>query len=182
MHIKVINFIGFQLGWLACVLGGANGRPWLGVVLAVPILAWHFNKADSARKETYLLLAVAVIGGTFDQLLLTMEMVAYPAADWPSRLLPIWMCMLWVLFASTLNVSLRWMRGRLLVGSASGLLGGPVAYYAASRLGAVQLLHDGTLLIIGIAWAFWMPGMVWLSTRLDGYTGLDEPATGPAHV
>ncbi len=182
MHLKAINFIGFQLGWLACVLGGANGWPWLGVLLSVLILSWHFNKAGSARQEAYLLLLVTLIGGTFDQLLLSLELVAYPAADWPGRLLPIWMGMLWMLFASTLNVSLRWLRDHRLVSSVFGLIGGPLAYFAASRLGAVLLLHNATLLIIGVVWAVWMPGMLWLSTRMDGYARLNEPAEGPAHV
>ena len=35
------NFILFQIGWFACVPGGANDRPWLGagIVLAIVALA-----------------------------------------------------------------------------------------------------------------------------------------------
>jgi hypothetical protein len=28
----LVNFVAFQLGWFACVLGAAQGLPWLGPV------------------------------------------------------------------------------------------------------------------------------------------------------
>jgi hypothetical protein len=35
------NFVAFQTGWFACVLGAANGMPWLGVIVAVLVVGWH---------------------------------------------------------------------------------------------------------------------------------------------
>ncbi len=171
MYLKAANLIGFQLGWLACVLGGAHGQPWLGVLLSLPILAWHFRHAEFAWREARLLLLVALSGGVFDQLMLSLGLLGYPAANWPNQLLPVWMWMLWMLFASTLNVSLRWLRGHALVGAILGLAGGPLAYLGASQLGAVQLLQGPiTLITIGLVWAVAMPAMIWLSKYLDGYT------------
>lgn len=183
MQLKATNFVGFQFGWLACVLGGAHGLPWLGVFLCVPILAWHFKNAQSAWQEARLLLVVGLAGGMLDQLMLSLELLRYPAANWPEHWLPVWMWMLWMLFASTLNVSLRWLRGYTFAGILLGLLGGPLAYYGASRFGAVQLLNGPvTLMSIGLVWAVSMPAMIWLSRRLDGYTRLNTRPGDFSHV
>lgn len=31
------NFLAFQFGWFACVIGGANSVPWLGVAAVVSL-------------------------------------------------------------------------------------------------------------------------------------------------
>ena len=41
MTRTVINVVAFQGGWLACVLGAANGMPWIGPAVCLPILALH---------------------------------------------------------------------------------------------------------------------------------------------
>ncbi|MGH8477388.1 MAG: DUF2878 domain-containing protein [Methylococcales bacterium] len=177
------NFILFQLGWLACVLGGAHGRPWLGIVVSLAILSWHFWRAQSAWLEARLLLVVALSGGMLDQLMLSLKLLGYPAANWPGQLLPAWMWMLWMLFATTLNVNLRWLRKRPLLGAMLGFAGGPLAYLGASRLGAIQLLQGPiSLMAIGLVWAVAMPGMMWLSVRLDGYTRLNILREDFSHV
>ncbi len=46
----------------------------------------------------------------------------------------------------------------------------PLAYYAGSRLGAVEFVNVGTaLLVIGAGWVVLMPVLVSLAARLDGY-------------
>ncbi|MGH8477684.1 MAG: DUF2878 domain-containing protein [Methylococcales bacterium] len=183
MYLKPVNFIAFQFGWLACVLGGAHGWPWLGVALSLPILTWHFIQAESVWREACLLMLIAVSGGMLDQCLLGLGLVGYPGANGPVQWLPPWMWMLWMLFASTLNVSLRWLRKGPQIGALLGFLGGPLAYWGASRLGAVDLLGGAaTLAAIGLVWAAAVPAMIWLSRRLDGYAGLDSSHEGLSHV
>jgi len=72
MRNSIFNFAGFQLGWFACVLGAANGMPWLGPVLAVPILGWHLSQASAPAIELKLILTTAVVGSLFDQSLLSL--------------------------------------------------------------------------------------------------------------
>jgi hypothetical protein len=183
MVFKAVNIIGFQLGWLACVLGGAYGRPWLGVLLSAPVLVWHFWQAQSAKQEMRLVSLVALSGGALDQSMLNLGLVGYPAADWFAQVLPVWMWMLWMLFASTLNVSLRWLRGHAIAAALLGLAGGPLAYLGASRLGAIELLGGlATLSMISLAWGVLTPALVWLAARLDGYSRLDSLARGASGV
>lgn len=129
--------MGFQLGWLACVLGAAHGSPQLGVLLSLPILAWHFWHAQPAWQEMRLLLLVALSGGAVDQILLNLALVGYPGASAPGGVLPAWMWSLWLLFASTLNVGLRWLRGHPIAAVIFGLVG--LLSRCADRRGLVEL-------------------------------------------
>ncbi|MFZ0468432.1 MAG: DUF2878 family protein, partial [Thiogranum sp.] len=47
----VANALAFQLGWFACVLGGANQLPWAGTLVAVLIAAWHLSRAQRPGRE-----------------------------------------------------------------------------------------------------------------------------------
>ncbi len=171
----IINFVGFQIGWFACVLGGAYALPWLGPLLAVPILAWHFHQSSAWDRELKLILIIAIVGSAFDQCLLSLGWIQYPASSWPSWLLPLWMMTLWTLFSSTLNVSLRWMRGKYLVSVIFGAIGGPIAYLAGQKLGAMELVSQtNVLIVLAVGWGLMMPAMLWLSTLFDGHSAASK--------
>jgi len=69
--------------------------------------------------------------------------------------------MLWVNFSLTLNESLKWFQKHLFVAAITGSIFGPLAYFAASRLGAVQIMApvSRSLLMVGIVWFIAMPLM-----------------------
>ncbi|WP_240031972.1 DUF2878 domain-containing protein [Pseudomethylobacillus aquaticus] len=164
-----INFIAFQLGWLACVIGAAQGMPWLGPLVALVVVLWHLrHKADAGRELSWILAAVAV-GSLFDQALLSLGWISFVSSSWPAWLLPAWMVSLWLLFCTTLNVSMRWMHGRWLIAMVFGAVGGPLAYLAGAKLGAMSLLDTEAMLIaLAIGWGCLMPALLWLSARFDG--------------
>jgi hypothetical protein len=77
---------------------------------------------------------------------------------------------MWGLFATILNVSLRWLRGRWLIAAIAGGLGGPLAYYGGHRLGALEFGDQNAALIaLALGWAVVTPILVALSERFDGY-------------
>ena len=85
-------------------------------------------------------------------------------------LVPFWLIAMWALFATTLNVSMRWMKNKYLLASAFGAIGGPIAYYAGHRIGAVDFNDTWTAMIaVGAGWAVIMPGLMALTTRFNGY-------------
>ena len=155
---KVINFIVFQAAWFAAVLGAANGMPWLGVV-AVPLaLALHLALSPAWRPELLLALAAAAMGFMFDSILMAAGMFSPVPYLLPSPFSSLWMVMLWVNLATTMNVSMGWLRGRYALGLVFGAIGGPLAYYSGAKLGAMTRLPDaGGLVGIGIAWAVALP-------------------------
>lgn len=173
------NAVAFQLGWFACVLGGAHQLPWLGTLIAALIVTWHLSKAQRPGRELTLLAAVGALGAMWDSVLVAAGWLAYPSGTLLANTAPHWIVAMWVLFASTLNVSLRWLRGRWLLATALGAIAGPLAYYAGTKLDGVVIsepLFGFTALALG--WAAFMPLLIRLSTRLDGMRAV--PATAGA--
>jgi len=154
----LINFLAFQTGWFACVLGAAHGLPWLGPLAAVPVLALSVRQAPQRMQQLQRLALVTLLGSTFDQAVLLSGWLSYPAADWPAQLLPPWMVALWALFATTLDASLRWLRQHLRLAALLGALSAPLAYYAGAQLGASSW-HDPRPLLatLAVGWALLLP-------------------------
>ncbi len=166
----VVNFILFQIGWFACVIGAAKQIPWLGVATVVAIVAWHLTQAKQAKKEVQLLIIALVIGGTFDQIMLNHQLITYQAHGWSSMLVPVWILALWAEFVTVLNVSLRWMKGRWLIAVLFGAIGGPLAYMGAEKLGAVTLNHlPISYIALSVGWACLTPLLLKLSQKFDGF-------------
>jgi Protein of unknown function (DUF2878) len=168
----IINFVLFQIGWFACVIGAAKQLPWLGVVMVMPIVAWHLNQSKHAKPELFLLLVSIAVGSLFDQLLQDSSLVTYQSHGWTNMLVPVWILALWAAFTTTLNVSLRWMRNRWLIAISFGLIGGPLAYVAAEKLGAVTLdIAPLSYVALGVGWGILTPVLLMLSEKFDGFVG-----------
>jgi Protein of unknown function (DUF2878) len=170
LNNKIINFVLFQIGWFACVLGAARQLPWLGVLVVLAIVAWHLWQARQPKVEVILLLIALLIGGLFDQMLLSLNLVSYQAHGWSSTLVPAWILALWAVFVTVLNVSLRWMRGKWLVAILFGAIGGPLAYMGAAKLGAATLnALPASYIALSIGWAILTPLLLKVSEKFDGF-------------
>ncbi len=162
----VINFVLFQIGWLACVLGGAWGWPWVGVAFVAFATAWHLRVIAHPRSEAVLLAVAVVIGTLVDSLLPAAGWVVYPSGQLHPMMAPVWIIALWVLFAGTLNMSMRWLRDRYLLALIFGGIGSPLSYFTGSRLGAVTLVDP--VMALGaqsLMWAIVLPALVWVAGR-----------------
>jgi hypothetical protein len=166
----VVNVALFQIGWFACVLGGARGMPWIGALAAALVIAWHLARATRPRQELSLVAAAAMLGLLFETLLVQSGWVRFESGVWVQGVAPYWMVALWAVFGTTLNVSLRWLRPRLGLAALMGAVGGPAAYYAGARLGAIEFAAAGAALVaIGVGWAVLTPVLLGVARRLDGY-------------
>lgn len=163
------NAIAFQAGWFATVLGAANGLPWVGPVAVLVVGALHLRTSRRPGVEARLLLAAMALGLILDSLLLATGWIAYPNGIWAPGLAPYWIVALWALFATTLNVSLRWLRGRDALAVLFGAVGGPLSYVAGARLGAMSFIDTQPALIaLAIGWGVVMPVLTRLAARFDG--------------
>ncbi len=164
------NVILFEAGWFACVLGAAHGAPWAGALVTVAVVGWHVARATRPKLELALVIAAAVVGAAFETALIQAGLVRFDAGVLVDGIAPYWMVALWALFATTLNVSLRALRERPAIAAVLGAAGGPAAYYAGQRLGAIDLHAVGAALaVIAIGWALLMPALLATARRLDGY-------------
>lgn len=178
----IYNLVMFQLGWFFCAYGAAHDMPWLAFLVLPPIVIWHLSHARQQRQEARLMLAMMLMGLVLDQSLLSMGMLSFPDSGLPRGWLPPWMLMLWLLFATTLNVSLRWTRASLGLRVLLGAVGGPMAYLAGEHLGAIRLPHEASVVAIAFAWAVAFPLSILLASRYDGMAEAGQAKTGQTNT
>lgn len=173
----VLNFLLFQAGWFATVLGAANGAPWMGPVVVLGIVAVHFRAARRPMGEIRLVASAVLLGLVVDSLLLATGWIAYPNGGWLPGLAPYWIVGLWALFATTLNVSMRWLTGRTALAAVFGAVGGPLSYLAGARLGAMTFVETvPALAALALGWAIAMPLLMLLAKRFEEAARRDRPA------
>ncbi|HWR72586.1 MAG TPA: DUF2878 domain-containing protein [Nitrospirota bacterium] len=163
---SIVNVIAFQIGWSAAVLGAANGMPWLGVVAVPLVLGLHLALSPDWRPEFLIAASAAVVGFMIDSALIALGVFSPIPYGFPSPFSSLWMVMLWINLAATLNVSMGWLRGRYALSAVFGAVGGPLAYYSGAQLGAMTRVPvPADLIRIGIAWAIALP-LLYLMTKL----------------
>lgn len=163
-----MNVVGFNLAWLATVVGAAEGYGWAGPAALLVFAA--FQVPASARPR-YDLTAMAVFAGAgvlIDSAWSLAGLVSY-ASPWPSAALaPVWLVALWASFSLTLGHSLAWIRRRPVVASLFGAFGGGFSYWVGARLGAVEP-HIPALaygILVGLTWAVVFPALIGATARL----------------
>jgi len=172
----VLNFVLFQIGWFACVLGAAHGLAWAGALTALLIVALHLARAPEPRRELALVGSAVLLGAVFESLLVQSGWIRFATGVLIEGAATYWMVALWALFATTLNVSLRGLRNRAWIAALLGAVGGPLAYYAGARLGALEFVATGAgLAAVGAGWAILTPVLFRAALRFDGYGARRAP-------
>ena len=166
---KIINFIGFQVAWLAAVFGAAGGQPWLGPAAVLLWLVVYAFLSGRPKPEIQIALIALFMGLLADSLLIGFGVYTPRGLikGWP--LTPPWMLALWVNFGTLANGSLSWLKGRYLLGAFLGAWGGPAAYYSGHRVGALSFHPPWIphLVYLGIAWAIAVPLLFFLAARIE---------------
>lgn len=166
----IINFVLFQVSWFACVIGASKDMPWIGVAVTALVVAWHIMQTPYKKPEIQLGLICLVLGGLFDQAIVSSELISYMHPGWSSALVPAWILAMWLAFSTILNMGLRWMHGRYLVAIIFGAIGGPLAYLGAANLGAVILHGNSSYIVLSLGWAVITPVLVNIAARFDGFS------------
>ncbi len=166
---NLVNFLLFQTAWFVCVSGAAHGQAWVGPLAGAGVAFVRVRMAGAPRRgEAAFLLIAALAGGLLDTAICLSGAYAFAPGVMPPWLMPAWFGALWVAFASTFGMSLGWIGGRLRLAALLGAIGGPLAYLAGERLGAVRFGdHAGWVLaLLGAVWAAAMPLLLVLRARL----------------
>jgi len=172
------NVLGFQIVWMASVGGAAHGWWWLGPAALAAFAAMQLKLSRQRRADTILMLGSAVLGFGIDTLWVQAGWLDFRSPlPWPSAA-PIWIVAMWMGFALTLNHSLAALKTRPLLAVMLGLLGGPLAYYAAERAwGAVTIAPSpAPYVALAIAWGLLTPALLRAAQHLTGEVSKPAPA------
>ncbi|MEI7869574.1 MAG: DUF2878 domain-containing protein [Candidatus Methylumidiphilus sp.] len=173
------NFLAYQFAWFACILSAAGNLPWIGSFIALIIVIWHVSMARLPMTELALIVVSGVIGLSWESVMVQTGWITYPSGNLISGFAPHWIVALWLVFATTFNVSLKWFKTHLAVVALFGFVGGPLAFYAGSLLGALTLTPKLGLIAIAIGWGLLMPILMLIARRLDGINPPTEDYINP---
>ena len=107
------------------------------------------------------------MGFLFDGFLLKSELVLYTNHGWSYSITPLWIIVLWMGFAITLNSSLSWLKKKIKLSALFGAIGGPLAYLAGEKLEAVTLMTPIAIIAIVIGWAIITPLLILISNKIS---------------
>ncbi len=162
---RLLNAIGFQLGWAACVIGAAKDVPWAGPAVAMLLLAMHGLLVPIPKASLSFVVAVGAAGCVLDSLLGFLGILNFRDGLGPGWFCPPWLLALWLLFATTPELSLRWLKGRSGLAALLGGIFGPLSYCAGQALGAITVGEPLSIsvAILAVVWMGVMPLLVRLS-------------------
>lgn len=160
--LVIFNLVSFQLLWWACVLSAGTGWETYLLCLIIVFTLVHLQWVEGWQQALPLLFT-AITGCIFDQWVYVMGWVDFANQPADVSYIPSWMIGLWLAFACTLNVSMRWLQHHLTLAALLGAIFGPLAYLGAEKFGAV-LLPNPTLNLAWIAleWAIVLPLLIWI--------------------
>lgn len=166
-RLNTINFFWFQLLWLAGVIGAAHPPGWLLTIPFIVVYLYLMRKHITLIQHALALMA-ATMGVFLDGLWIQFEIIHFNHHSILLSIPPIWICCLWYGLMITFSFSLKWMQDNLWLSSILAFALAPVSYYAAERLGAlevcVSLFHF--MFTIGVCWAIVIPLMLYCNLKL----------------
>lgn len=162
------NALGFQLVWLAAVVGAAYGWWWAGPATLIPFAIWQIATSRWPRADLLLMCGAAAGGFAIDSVWTLSGMMQFASPAPSTAWAPVWIVAMWMGFALTLNHSLSALKTHPWVAVMFGLLGGPLAYWIADRgWNAVEIVPGALPYIaLAIAWAIATPAMLYTAERL----------------
>ncbi len=178
MNRVLLNLLFFKVAWVTCVASAAAGAPIAGVAAVAAAAGYHVLRAKNPRAEILLLAFAALIGLAWETALVSVGVLDYGDSFAGSNIAPYWIVAMWVLFATTLNVGMRWLKKSTVIAIVAGAIGGPLSFLAGEKAGAVNFADPiMSLVVIGAGWAVLLPLLARIAKRFDGHA-LESARTG----
>ncbi len=154
-HTQLINYSLYQIGWFACVLGAASHRPWTGCLIAVTLIGVHLALSPDRAREALLVCVATAVGAVVETVQIAAGTYRFTSGTVIEALPPPWLLVMWGQCATTCRFSARTVMTRPGWAALCGAGGGPTAFLAGERLGAVDLLPPLMygLLRLSVGWA-----------------------------
>ena len=154
-HTQLVNYTRYQIGWFACVLGAASQRPGTGCLIGMILVGVHVALSVERVLEVRLVVLATAVGAAVEMIQIAAGTYRFTSGTVTDALPPPWLLVMWAQLATTFRFSLRSVVTRPVLAVLFGAAGGPIAFLAGERLGAVTLLPPlgQSLLRLSISWA-----------------------------
>ncbi len=159
------NAIWFQLTWFAAVLGRETLLP-----LTAALILLHLALVPDRLRELRQIGLVALVGICIDAALSGLGLFDFAG----SAVIPLWLCALWLAFATTLSRCFSFLADRPVLTVLAGALVVPLNYAIGAGLGAVELGYSmtGSFMILSLVWAILLPSLYMLVDHIhEGEAG-----------
>lgn len=145
-----MNYLFYFIGWCALIIGGANNYNYLPSLFVIGLVWIQLFRDDLSAYyiDLFIILILLVLGFLLEFILINFHIVEYAHSQ--SMFPPLWLLMVYPLFAMTINHSFYWVMQNPYLAFWLGLIGAPLTYLAAEKLGAVNVHH---LYVLGVLWA-----------------------------
>ena len=150
----LLNVILYQVVWFLCVF-----KENQGALIALVFLVAHLFFSPYRIKDMRMMAVLLAVGTLIDGTLYLAGFMTYNVQALP---IPFWLAVVWLALATLPHHSLKWLKGRILLSSLLGALGGPLAYWAGVKACAASftlpLISSLALLAViwGVLWPFTM--------------------------
>ena len=181
-YTSLHNYLFYQAGWFACVLGGAAHRPWAGFLFATALVGAHLTWSHDRAREVRRVALAVVVGTAVEAIQISAGTYRFTSGTVFAALPPPWLLAMWAQLATTFGFSLRTIVHRPVAAALFGAIGGPLAYVAGERLGAVTLqrpLAPG-LILLAVSWVAAMSIFCVVERRLSRNRDA-APTAGHSH-
>ncbi|MDX2132695.1 MAG: DUF2878 domain-containing protein [Planctomycetota bacterium] len=176
----VLNVVAYDALWAVAIVGATRSWWWAGPLLIVVSAAGQLVLSPSPGREALVILAGSLVGVGLDYAALRMGLLSF---DGGAGAFVLVFFALWVNFGTTLRPSLSWMWRRPVLAAGLGAVGGPLAYWVGSRIGAIGLGERMwmTLAWVGVQYGVVLP--IWMRLARGVLTppgGTDRRSSAPA--
>lgn len=163
----VADFVGFQILWWACILGGAHQVFYPSIIAFVGYVAVHvlFITKRPPRWQGMILLGVS--GVLADTLLIQSGILTYPGAGAGFMLTPLWIVILWLGLGFSAQASLSWLMGRPILAFALFGISGAMSYRAGIGFEAASMPISAEIGYPMIGLCFGVIGMALSSGKIS---------------
>ncbi|OQK16263.1 hypothetical protein AU255_14310 [Methyloprofundus sedimenti] len=165
---NLINLLWLQGLWFVAVIGAASGLVWPAFVMLNAFIVWQLHPANHIQGDFPLVLVALLIGFILDSSWISLGLIQFSSPNTINNLAPLWILLLWVGLALTLNHSLAWLQHRLGLAAVCSAISSPLSYLGAERLGALQFNDHfwSGFFCIATSWAIVVPFLLWLARNL----------------
>lgn len=164
----MLNFIGFQLAWFACVLSAANEKAYVGMIVVLIVLVLQLLLSVNRLRTLSLMLAISFLGASWDSFLTTQSILVFETGQMLPGMAPVWIIAMWLSFSTTVSISFRWLYSRYGLSALLGAVSGPLSYQAGAALGAVSIPNPIMANVyLALGWGLLMPVFIYLARWND---------------